>query len=92
MNKISRAFNALLGRDKETPEARAFRHERERITLSLFIQGLSGLCFVLFMILLLTGSIMYATQVLVYSLLAFALVGFLVNLALKWHQNKYGGD
>lgn len=92
MNNVSRAFNALLGRDKETPKARAFRHERESIMISLFLQAISGLCIVLALILLFTGSIVYATKAIVYSLLAFAIVLFLTNAGLKWHQNKYGGD
>lgn len=89
-NRFSRALDILLGRDKETPEARAFRHERERTILSLFLYGVAGLCLVLAMILLLTGSIAYVSQVFVSSLLAFAVVGFLTNAVQKWHQNKYG--
>jgi len=90
-NRLSRAWNTLLGRDKETPEERAFRHERERILSPIFLMGVAGLCAGLILMIVLSSSLPLI-QYLVYVFLAETAVYCVANFILKRHQKKYGGD
>jgi hypothetical protein len=92
MNRFSRALNILLGHDTETPEARAFRHERERELFSLALYAFAGICVALALSLIITGTAVLLPQILLYSIIAEIFILFLYNTFLKWHQNRYGGD
>jgi hypothetical protein len=91
-DRFSRTLNVLLGRDKETPAERAFRHERERGLFSITCYFLSGLCMAIAINLALTGTFVWLTQLLVLSFIALIIVLIGFNYVLKRHQNKSGGD
>lgn len=91
MNNISGFFNRLLGRDKETPGDRAFRHERERSHMTMSLYFVSGLCTALILHLALSGTLIGLVQIIGYGLLALVVVLYLYDTFLKWHQKKYGG-
>ncbi|HBC45157.1 MAG: hypothetical protein UX08_C0003G0064 [Candidatus Collierbacteria bacterium GW2011_GWB1_45_35] len=91
-NRFYGALYVLLGRDKETLEDRAFRHERERGLLSLALYAFAGICVALALSIIVTGTIVWLPQILLYSIIAEILILFLYNAFFKWHQNKYGGD
>ena len=77
---------------KETPEDRAFRHERERGMFSLTFYTVAGICVALALSIVVTGTIVWLPQILLYSIIAEILILFLYHTFLKWHQNKYGGE
>ena len=91
-NRFYRALYVLLGRDKETLEDRAFRHERERGMFSLALYAGVSIWFALTLSIIVTGTIVWLPQILLYSIIAEILILFLYNAFFKWHQNKYGGD
>jgi hypothetical protein len=93
-NRLSKAWNTLLGRDKETPGERAFRHEREQILSPIFPMGVAGLCagLILLMVLLPSLTLIGIIQYLVCVLMAETSLYCLANSIIKSHQKKHGGD
>lgn len=92
MNRLSRGLSILIGRDKETAEERAFRHEREGVLISLLPVAIAGLCIALIFQLVISATPIGVIQTLAFGLLAEIILFSWVNSILKWHQNKYGGD
>lgn len=93
-NRLSRAWNTMLGRDKETPGERAFRHERELILSPFFPMSAAGLCAGLILLMVLSTSITLIGIIhyLVFVLLVETVIYSLANSIIKSHQKKYDGD
>lgn len=91
-SRLKKAWIVLLGRDEETPEDRAFRHERERILRSLTPAAIGGLITSLAIMLMVSATPFQMGKTFLLSILAEIAIFWLFNTAIKWHQKKYGGD
>jgi len=92
MNRLSRRLSILIGRDKETAEERAFRHERKGVLISLLPVAITSLCIALIFQFAISATLIGVIQTLAFGLIVEIVLFSWVNSILKWHQNKYGGD
>lgn len=89
---VMRFLYWMFGWNKETPEEKAFRHEREAIltgpTILIILITMVAICGMYFGKLSLKAFTISTVFIIVLDLVLF----LVANAVLKWHQIKYGGE
>jgi hypothetical protein len=90
--RLVNAWYRLLGRGRETPGERACRHERERGLRPYMLAGGLSIAITLVANILSPVSLGEVLMNVGSAIAALVLLLSAMNVAIKWHQEKYGGD